>query len=298
MAASDECPVCSNVADGRIHGYLRCPDCGHQWKTSVPMVEIENEVLDANAVMRPDALTSAKLRAIEKLTRSRRTLLDFGAGSGKYVYFCRDRFGLAEGVEVTPSCIAFAKSALGVVLRPEIPTGERYDVITAWHAIEHVPSTALRSTAVRIHGLTDEAFIVSVPNTGSWASKWFGVLYPYYDPNSHFQQFSPESIRRLLVDAGWGRVVPFHIGIYSVFCYAQGLVNAATATHNLLYYRLKRGRLTDSLSRAGVVIHGGLFLAFLPIALLLAALERLAPGRGACLNMACYKQPVTLVRAT
>lgn len=255
----------------------------------MPSVEIENEVLDPRRVTKRDGLTNAKLRALCKLTTSRKSLLDFGAGSGKYAYFCQNVFTRVEGIEVTPSCIAFARDTLGIVLRSDFVPGARYDVIAAWHSLEHLPPDSLRDIVRRIHGAANEAFILSVPNSSSWASRWFGTLYPYHDPESHFQQFSPVSLRRLLEESGWLRITPFYVGIYSVFCYAQGFTNWVTGTHNLLYFRLKRGQTQTPLTTVGLGIHAVLFLAFLPVACILTAAERFAPERGACLHMACYK---------
>lgn len=289
MAPFAECPVCGHAAADRLHGYHCCPACKHQWKPFVPSVEIENEVLDPRRVTKRDGLTDAKLRVLCRLTTSRKSLLDFGAGSGKYAYFCRQLFKHVEGIEVTPSCIAFARDTLGIVLRPEFVLGARYDVITAWHSLEHLPPESLRDIVRRIHDATNEAFILSVPNSSSWASRWFGMKYPYHDPESHFQQFSPASLRRLLEDSGWLRITPFRVAIYSVFCYAQGFTNWVTGTHNLLYFRLKRGRTQASLTPVGLGLHAMLFLMFLPVACILTAAERFAPERGACLHMACYK---------
>ncbi len=215
--------------------------------------------------------------------------MDFGAGSGKCAYFCRNLFKVVEGIEVTPSCIVFARDTLGIVLRPEFVLGDRYDVIAAWHSLEHLPPKSLREIACRIHSITNEAFILSVPNSSSWASRWFGELYPFHDPESHYQQFSPVSLRRLLEDSGWLRIKAFHIGIYSVFCYAQGLTNVVTGTHNLLYFRLKRGQTQAPLTCFGLIVHAVLFGMFLPVACILTVAERFALERGACLHMACYK---------
>lgn len=82
--------------------------------------------------------------------------------------------------------------------------------------------------------------------------------------------------------------MPFRVWIYSVFCYAQGLTNWITGTHNLLYFRLKRGKENVSLSSVGLGVHLMLFLAFVPLAFFITVMEIVAPERAACIHVACY----------
>lgn len=292
MADFDECPICGAGASGEVHGYSRCGGCGHRWKETVAQIEIENDALGDRGPVKADRLTAAKLLAVARLTRSRGSLLDFGAGSGTFVFFAKRLFAEAEGVEVTPACIAWARDVLRVTLRPALPDNARYDVITAWHVLEHLPPPALRAEVEKLHQGSREAFVVSVPNADSWASGWFGERYPYRDSVSHFHEFTPGSMRQLLQGCGWRRIVPFRFWVYSVFCYAQGLTNWVTGTHNLLYFRLKRGRKDVSLSSVGLAVHVLLFLASVPVAVAMTAMERLAPERAACIHVVCYKNGV------
>lgn len=284
-----DCPICGGGTRQQLHGYFVCQCCGHRWKTVVMQVEMENEALLASSVLRADRLTNAKLRAVRRLARSRGTLLDFGAGSGKFVFFSKRLFTTAEGVEVTPACRSFARDVLGVALWPKIPRAVVFDVVTAWHVLEHLPPYSLSDAGQQLHDSTRETLVVSVPNAESWASQWFGGRYPYRDVVSHYHEFSPESMRRFLRVCGWRTVVPFRVWIYSVFCYAQGITNVATQTHNLLYFRLKRGSDDGSLSASGFVVHCLIFLASVPVALAIAAVELLAPEKGCCIHLACYK---------
>jgi hypothetical protein len=289
LGTFDKCPVCDGEASGEAHGYTCCKGCGHRWKQTVAQVEIENDILSARSLVTPDRLTAAKMLAVARLTRSRGSLLDFGAGSGKFVYFSKTRFGKAEGVEVTTACISCARDVLGVTLWPELPAGARYDVITAWHVLEHLPPQKLRAEVATLHRCSNEAFILSVPNADSWASRWFGDRYPYRDAVSHFHEFTPGSMRLLLQRCGWRKVVPFRVWIYSVFCYAQGLTNLTTGTHNLLYFRLKRGKENVALPPVGLSMHVLLFLAFIPLAVVVTLMEFAALERATCIHVACYK---------
>jgi hypothetical protein len=205
------------------------------------------------------------------------------------LWFCLRLFESGEGVEVTPSCIAFARQSLGVELLPAIREDGRYGVVTAWHSLEHLPPASLKGVVAQLHSVTTEAFIVSVPNAGSWAAAWFHGRYPYHDAAAHYHQFTAKSLQLLLEHAGWRRHCWFRLGIYSLFCYAQGLLNCATNTHNILYFQLKRGRTVGALSSAGLLWHLSLLAALLPVAIVLTMVDYACPDRAACLNIICYK---------
>jgi hypothetical protein len=250
---------------------------------------MENEILKIEAAQRGDALTRSKVRAVLRLTRSRQSIMDFGAGSGKFLWFCRPSFASVEGVEITPQCICFAEESLGIVLRPVIRKDGRYGVVTAWHSLEHLPPEMLKDVVGQLYAVATEAMIVSVPNAGSWAAAWFQGYFPFHDSDTHYHQFTAKSLHLLLEHAGWRNHCGFRIGVYSLFCYAQGLLNCATNTHNLLYFRWKRQRPEASLSVAGMLLHISLLVAFVPLAVLLTLIDYAFPDRAACLNVVCYK---------
>lgn len=215
--------------------------------------------------------------------------MDFGAGSAKFLWFCRPLFETVEGVEVTPSCIAFARAELGIDLQPAIHEGGQFGVVTAWHALEHVPADSLKDVVSQLHSVTSEALIISVPNAGSYAARWFQARFPFHDAATHYHQFTAQSLTLLLVHAGWQQHAWFRMGIYSVFCYAQGLINCATNTHNLLYFHWKRGRTDGTLTLARMLVHGTLLLAFIPLACVLTLFDYTFPQHATCLNIVCYK---------
>ena len=252
--------------------------------------EIVNEVLDVRNMLKLDSLTRAKVGAVSKFSRRRESLLDFGAGSGKFLFFEGKSFRSVEGVEITPECIEFARNSLGVSLVAALPSGKKFDVVTAWHSLEHVPPHQLRSTAKELHSIVEEAFIVSVPNANSWLYRIFRRDYAFFDESSHYHQFTPHSMRTLLKQAGWKSASPFQIYVYSIFCYAQTLTNVLTKTHNALYYALKRGELGAIKSKSSASLHAVIFALFLPFAVLLTALERINLDRAACLNIVCRKE--------
>jgi 2-polyprenyl-3-methyl-5-hydroxy-6-metoxy-1,4-benzoquinol methylase len=285
----DECPVCGGKSGEASNGYSVCPNCRHQWKASVVESEIVNEVLDVRKMLKLDLLTKAKMAAVSKFSRGKRSLLDFGAGSGKFLFFESKNFRSVEGVEITPACIEFAMKSLGVSLSATLPADKKFDVVTAWHSLEHVPPHQLVSATTKLSNMAEDSLIVSVPNAASWLYRMFGRNYAFFDDSSHHHQFTTHSMRALLKQVGWRNTALFQIMIYSIFCYAQTLTNVCTQTHNVLYYALKRGDSAFTDGKFVVAFHVVVFLLFLPLALLLTVLERSNLSQAACLNVACRK---------
>lgn len=289
MISCVKCPVCGGDPGDESDGYMDCLRCKHQWKNSVVRSEIVNEVLDVRKMLKSDSLTRAKVGAVSKFSRRRESLLDFGAGSGKFLFFESKSFRSVQGVEITPECIEFARNSLRVSLSAAVPWGKKFDVVTAWHSLEHIPPHQLLSTVKELQSIVDETFILSVPNANSWLYRIFGRDYAFFDESSHYHQFTPHSMRTLLKQAGWKSVSPFQIYVYSIFCYAQTLTNVLTKTHNALYYALRRGELGAIRSKLSAALHAALFALSLPFAVLLTALERVNLDRAACLNVVCRK---------
>lgn len=270
---------------------MNCVRCGHHWKKIVVRSEIVNEVLDVKKIRKLDSLTRAKIGVVSKFSRLRGSLLDFGAGSGKFLSFESRRFNLVEGVEINPECIEFARDLLGVSLMSAVPSGRKFDVVTAWHSLEHVPPHQLLRLTEDLHNSVKETLIVSVPNANSWVYRYFRGHYAFFDETSHHHQFTPHSIKALLKKVGCINASFFQIGIYSTFCYAQTLVNAFTRTHNILYYALKRGESGAIKSKSLAAFHMLLFVVAMPVALVLTLLEKINLDQAACLNIVCRKSP-------
>jgi 2-polyprenyl-3-methyl-5-hydroxy-6-metoxy-1,4-benzoquinol methylase len=99
-------------------------------------------------VPKPKHIYRAGLTAINRLSFLQthglpgRTLLDLGAGGGEFVYLARAQGYEAVGVEPNIGYSEFAKTQYGVnVITGDLGAiGGRYDVITMFHVLEHLPN--------------------------------------------------------------------------------------------------------------------------------------------------------------
>src|SRR5438034_11555855 len=80
------------------------------------------------------------------LTRNTRhpRFLDIGAGSGVFVKAFQERGWEAFGIELSESCVRFARERRNILTISQCPIeaadfpGEFFDIINFWHVIEHV----------------------------------------------------------------------------------------------------------------------------------------------------------------
>jgi len=134
-------------------------------------------------------------------------LLDVGCGSGAYGASLIRLGWRVDGVEPDAGAAARARMQ-GVrvqqtgVEEADLPE-EAYDVITLWHALEHMdaPVAALRRLrrALREDGL----LIVEVPNRAGWGARVLGEFWYHWDLPRHRVHFTPASLRLALEEAGF-----------------------------------------------------------------------------------------------
>jgi SAM-dependent methyltransferase len=134
-------------------------------------------------------------------------LLDIGAAGGAFVAEAAARGFDASGIEPVPSFARAARERLGVDVRDgtieQTELGDaRYDAITMWHVLEHVPDPipSLRriALALRPGGL----LALEVPNAASAVALHMGAGWTSLEPDVHVNQFGPTSLRIALTAVG------------------------------------------------------------------------------------------------
>lgn len=135
-------------------------------------------------------------------------LLDFGCGGGDFLCRMRDEGWQVTGVDASLSTVRRLNRELGLhVLHGTLPHPElqphSFDVITMWHALEHVPDprSVLREARRLLtpHG----RLYVAVPNIDSLAFRIFGPHWFALDLPRHLVHFSPLTLQFLLEQAGF-----------------------------------------------------------------------------------------------
>lgn len=96
------------------------------------------------------------------------TFLDFGAARGFCVRALRDLGKVAWGVEHSPWCLAHADAVAQPYLVPmlaDLPTTQRYDVVTAFETLEHLTTAQLAEILPALRCRTGQALFATIPCT-------------------------------------------------------------------------------------------------------------------------------------
>jgi len=194
--------------------------------------------------MRFDALTRAQLKLLLYEAISQHSLLDVGCGTGKFLWHARAHFSRVTGVEVSDASIQFAATELGLeVFNDVAQTTGPFDVVTSWHALEHISAPSLFRLLIdlRLRCHKNTKVIICVPNPNSLPARLFGKRWGFRDVESHLHEFSRCSLDELHRQAGFQPESSHRILAYNLFAWVQSLANLSPLPHNYLYYRIKRG---------------------------------------------------------
>lgn len=137
-----------------------------------------------------------KLNLLVRLNRDKGSLLDIGAGTGAFLEAADRRGWEALGVE--PSVIArqtAQEKGLSVVGAIEdVNASKKFNVITLWHVLEHLPDLA--GTIIKLKSmLSPEGYlIIAVPNYKSYDAKHYKHFWAAYDVPRHLWHFSRETL--------------------------------------------------------------------------------------------------------
>jgi SAM-dependent methyltransferase len=287
------CPACGgllrgwrSVAAGEPGGgavpVLRCVSCGTGVTAAPPSPAAHDSGAYATPAPRLARAAAPVLAAFDRqrLALLRRdapppaTLLDVGAGRGRFVAAARAAGYDARGIEPSARGVAAAREVYGIELEhhalhdADVHPGS-VDVITLWHVLEHLeePGPALAALAGWL--APGGVLLVGVPNLASLQARLAGGRWFHLDAPRHRTHFTPHGLTTLLRAQGFEPLRTHHVlAEHNPFGLWQSLV--PTRTPAFLYHALKRNAPADP---ADVAITA----AALPLAPVAAGVE-LAAG--------------------
>lgn len=188
-----ECILCESKNISCFDYISICEKCGHVFNNPRPSVESICEFYskegktnswmgEDNQEKAWDRLAIRRLRKILAIKKSGR-LLDVGCGSGRFINAARKVGFNVQGIELSSSAVDIAHRLYGLNLLSgnidEFDFGnEKFDIITLWHSLEHVPYPG--RTLVKIKSiLADNGYLViAVPNDdGYWFTRRIKNLF-------------------------------------------------------------------------------------------------------------------------
>lgn len=136
-------------------------------------------------------------------------LLDFGCGGGGgFLHEMRRRGWNVIGLDVSDAAVAHLRdehalpALSGTLPHPELREAQ-FDLITMWHALEHVHAPRMVLEAARRLLAPGGQLVVAVPNIDSMAFRWFGPYWHGLDLPRHLSHFAPWTLHLLLERAGF-----------------------------------------------------------------------------------------------
>lgn len=160
------------------------------------------------------ALFRRVVAVLDRQSPGKGRLLDVGCAAGFLLDTAREDGWDVTGVDLSPSMARHAARVLGLDVRVgtleecELPDAS-FDAVTLCDSLEHVanPLTTMREVR-RVLRPGGTALIVT-PNIASPLARLLGTKWPHLTPREHIYYFAPETLRRLIVTAGFQ---PLHSG--------------------------------------------------------------------------------------
>jgi SAM-dependent methyltransferase len=171
-------------------------------------------------------------------------LLDVGCGTGLFLHLAQERGLDVEGIELSPSAVAYARENYGLQVQEgtlasaTLPESS-FHVVTMWHVLEHLPDPVAALRAIERALVPGGLLLVGVPNVASVEARLFGRRWFSLDAPRHLVHFAPETLGQALEGAG-----------YTVERIVQsdgtaGLVYSVMGDIHGILERLGRGPLSD-----------------------------------------------------
>lgn len=140
-----------------------------------------------------------KVDLINGFKPEEKTLLDIGCGTGDFLATAQEQGWNITGIEPNDQARALANKNTSnkVFDNPEISKlkNERYDVITLWHVLEHLPDLEHHISEFKRLLKPNGYLVIAVPNFKSFDANHYKEFWAAYDVPRHLWHFSPKAIK-------------------------------------------------------------------------------------------------------
>ena len=220
----DECPVCKhsqftnhlicddNSVSGESFALVKCNKCSLVFTNPRPEGKaLSNYYKSDQYISHTDRANSPinfiyklvrrytlsqKTKLITKLNKGTGSLLDYGCGTGDFIKTANQNGWHAYGYEPDMNARETAEAKNhGKIFNSIESINEPFDIITAWHVIEHVSD--LNSTIKNLKKALkpNGHLVIALPNHHSYDAKHYSAHWAGYDVPRHLYHFDSISIK-------------------------------------------------------------------------------------------------------
>ena len=148
-----------------------------------------------------------KIKLINSLNSENKTILDIGCGTGDFLKACKKDGWKIIGIEPDEGARNLTIKKTEISIHTNIEelvenTSNKFDVITMWHVLEHVPNLQEYINSLKNLLKPNGVLIIAVPNYKSYDAVYYGKFWAAYDVPRHLWHFSQKSINLLFKDIG------------------------------------------------------------------------------------------------
>jgi len=141
-----------------------------------------------------------KYQLIKKYNSNAQSVLDYGTATGEFLDYLSKKTIKVSGVEPNKNARELANKALHNKVSVSIEEiNDKFDAITLWHVLEHIPEPDKLIAALKKRLNPDGIILIAVPNFKSYDAKIYGPHWAAYDVPRHLWHFSPTAIKKLFL---------------------------------------------------------------------------------------------------
>jgi len=148
--------------------------------------------------------TNKKVKKISNLKSNIQNILDIGCGTGDFLNVCSQKKWNVFGVEPHKGAREISNQKItsnnlydSIESLEQRNINQKFDVITLWHVLEHVPNLDNYILALKRLLKSDGILIIAVPNFLSFDAQYYKSFWAAYDVPRHLWHFSPKAIQLL-----------------------------------------------------------------------------------------------------
>lgn len=149
-----------------------------------------------------------KLKTIKRLTKKETPrILDVGCGWGDFLEICKNDNIPYLGIDDSQEAIDICETKKLNCKKANIPDlHERFDAITLFQTIEHLPNPFLLLRDCYRLLKPGGVLLITTPNNDSPLRKLNGANWSVYNTNSHFVFYNKKNLKQTLAAAGFKNV--------------------------------------------------------------------------------------------